>query len=62
MKIEGDEVIHYDGKKCSIFTAKGVHRFEGELEEDIVNIFPSEGMNKYCAITMSGLKEMRLTK
>lgn len=62
MKIEGDEVILYDGKKCSIFTAKGVHRFEGELEEDIVNIFPSEGMNKYCAITMSGLKEMRLTK
>lgn len=62
MKIEGDEVILYDGKKCSIFTAKGVHRFEGELEEDIVDIFASEGMNKYCVITTSGLKEMRLTK
>lgn len=62
MKIEGDEVILYDGAKCSIFTAKGAHRFEGELKEEIVDVFPSEGMNKYCVITTSGLSEMRLTE
>ena len=62
MKIEGDEVILYDGAKCSIFTAQGAHRFEGELKEEIVDVFPSEGMNKYCVITTSGLSEMRLTK
>ena len=29
VKMSGNQVIMYDGKKCSIFTKNGIHRFEG---------------------------------
>ena len=28
----------YDGKKCSVFTRSGIHKFEGELGKDILEI------------------------
>lgn len=62
IKIEGSQVIMYDGKKCNIFTKSGVHIFEGEFEADITDVFPLFGINKYLVISVNGLEEVRLAK
>lgn len=62
IKIEGNQMIMYDGKRCNIFTKSGVHKFEGEFETDITEIFPLFGINKYLVINVNGLEEIRLAK
>ncbi len=61
-KISGDQVILYDGKKCSIFMRTGIHRFEGEMNHNILEIFPVAGVNKYIVINANGMENVRLVK
>lgn len=62
IKIEGNQIIMFDGKKCNIFTKSGIHKFEGEFETDIADVFPMAGINKYLVINVNGLEEVRLAK
>lgn len=62
IKIEGNQVIMYDGKKCNIYAKSGVHKFVGEFETDIMEILPLFGVNKYLVINANGLEEIRLAK
>lgn len=62
IKISGNQVIMYDGKQCSIITKKGIHKFEGEFNNNIMEIIPSTGVNKYLVITANGMEEVRLVK
>lgn len=62
VKISGNHIMLYDGKKCSVFKKSGVHKFEGELPKEIKEIMPLSGINKYAVITADGLTEIRLTK
>lgn len=61
-KISGNQVILYDGKKCSIFLRSGVHRFEGEMSNHILEIIPIAGANKYIVMNANGMEDVRLVK
>lgn len=61
-KISGGQIILYDGKKCSIYTRFGIHRFEGEMNNNILEIFPAFGINKYIVMDANGMEDIRLIK
>ncbi|MGN1165315.1 MAG: DUF5711 family protein [Lachnospiraceae bacterium] len=62
VKMSGNQVIMYDGKKCNIFTRSGMHRFEGEMDNNILEIFPVGGINKYIVMNANGMETIRLVK
>ena len=61
VKISDNQVIMYDGKQCSIFMKNGIHKFEGEMSNNILEIFPVSGVNKYIVINANGLERVRLS-
>lgn len=62
VKMYGSQVIMYDGKKCSIFMRSGIQKFQGEMETNILEIFPVAGVNKYIMINANGMESVRLVK
>lgn len=62
VKICGSQVIMYDGKNCSIFTRGGIQKFEGEMNSNILEIFPVAGVNKYIVMNENGMEAVRLVK
>lgn len=61
-KVSGSQVILYDGKKCSIFLRSGVKKFEGEMNNEIFEIVPVAGVNKYIVMNANGMESVRLVK
>lgn len=61
-KIRNGEIIAYGGKECRIFNKSGVLRFSGETEENIIEVYPASGVNKYVIISAGGGEIVRLTK
>ncbi len=61
-KISKGYIILYDGKKCSIYKINGIHRFEGSMDDDILEILPVSGVNRYVVMTADGLDLVRLVK
>ncbi len=61
-KISGNQVILYDGKNCRVFLASGQLRFEGEMENQILEIFPVFGINKYMVVNANGIESVRFVK
>ena len=62
VKISEGKIFMYDGKKCSIFTRWGLHRFDGELNGNILEIFPTTGLNKYVVMSENGMEIIRLAR
>lgn len=62
VKICGQQVIMYDGKKCSIFMRSGIQKFDGEMNNNILEIFPIAGVNKYIVMSANGMEKVRLVK
>lgn len=62
VKICGSQVILYDGKNCAIFTRSGIQKFKGEMNSNILEIFPIMGVNKYIVMNENGMEEVRLVK
>lgn len=62
VKISGSQVIMYDSKNCSIFTKTGIHKFKGELKNNILEIFPLMGINKYMVMNADGMEVVRFVK
>lgn len=62
VKMCGSQVIMYDGKKCSIFMRSGIQKFQGEMETNILEIFPVAGVNKYIVMNANGMENVRLVK
>ena len=62
VKICGNQVIMYDGKKCSIFMRSGIQKYDGEMDNNILEIFPIAGVNKYIVMSASGMEHVRLVK
>ena len=62
VKLCGSQVIKYDGKNCSIFTRGGIRKFDGEMNSNILEIFPVPGVNKYIVMNENGLEVVRLVK
>ena len=61
-KISGNQVILYDGKKCRIFLRSGVEKFQGEMNNTIMEIIPTFGVNKYIVMNANGMEDIRLVK
>ncbi len=62
IKIAGKEIILFSANMCAIFTEKGVCRYQGTYENNIIDIFPISGLNKYMMISVNGFEEVQLTK
>ena len=62
MKVENAQVLMYDGQMCSIYMKNGIHKYEGKMDQKILEIFPLRGINKYMLIDAEGFHEAQLTK
>ena len=62
LKVENDQVFLWDGQMCSIYLKNGTHKYEGKVEQKILEIFPLRTMNKYMMINTTGFHEVQLTK
>lgn len=62
VKIDGDEVIMYDGSRCCIITSAGIKKFEGEISVDALEIFKAPGINRYYVMSVDELRVIYLTK
>ena len=61
-KIQDNQIIMYDGKSCEVITRSGIHKFKGESDKNILNLFPISGFNKYLAATSNGIEKVRFAK
>lgn len=62
IKVIDGQVIMYDGQICSIYMKNGIHKYEGKMDENILEIFPTIGLNKYMMINASGFHKVELAK
>ena len=62
MKIAGKQVILYDGQACDIYMKNGVKKYEGSIDQKIMEMVVLRGLNKYMVINASGFYEVRLVK
>ena len=62
MQVTDGQVILYDGQMCGIYYKEGICKFEGNMDENILEIFPVSGLNKYMMINASGFHEVQLAK
>lgn len=62
MKIDGDEVIMFDGSRCCIVTATGLIKFEGDIRTEAQEIFRAWGLNRYYVMNADELRVIYLTK
>ncbi len=58
--MEGNEVILYEGSRCSIYTNMGMPRFDGDLKDDILMMIPMEGINQYMMMSTDELRVIYL--
>ncbi len=61
-KIQGDEVIMWEGSMCCIITDTGVTKFEGDISVDVLEFFRAPGLNRYYVMSVGELREIYLTK
>ena len=61
-KIDGEEIILYDGDQCCIATATGIIKYAGELAVEAQEIFPAFGINRYYVMSVDELRVVYLTK
>ena len=45
-----------------IYSELGVKKFEGEMDKEIMEILPLQGINKYLVMNADGIEEIRLVK
>lgn len=62
VKLDGDEVIMYDGSRCCIITAAGIIKFEGDINVEALEIFKAPGLNRYYVMSVDELRVIYLTK
>ena len=62
VKIDGDEVILYDGDRCCIVTATGIVKYEGSIDVEALEIFKAFGINRYYVMSVDELRVVYLTK
>ena len=62
IKMSGGNVIVTSGKRCDIYTTLGIHLFSGEMNQEILEIRPLPGVNKFLMVGTDGIYEIRLVK
>jgi len=62
IRLVGGQVIMFEQARCIIFTRSGVKRFDGELDGNIIEMFPVRGINRYLVMGTNGMSEVRLVR
>jgi len=62
LKVVDEQIVLYDGQACSIYMKNGIKKYEGNIDQKIMEIFKLGGLNKYIVINASGFYEVRLAK
>lgn len=62
VKLSKGNVLMYDGKKACIISSWGVLEFEGEVDNNIMEMISLSGINKYLVMNANGMEEVRLVK
>ena len=62
MEIHGNQILLFEGNLCAIYTKSGICKYEGEVDMEILELFPVFGLNKYMMINANGFYEIRLAK
>lgn len=62
INISGHELIMTSGKSCLIIRKNGKIKFQGEMPDDILNIMPALGPNRYLVMTKNELRSVFLIK
>ena len=62
IKISDNELIMTSGKNCLIIRKNGRIKFQGEMKDDILEIVPAIGPNRYLVMTKNELKSVFLIK
>lgn len=58
----GREIMLYDNNQLCIYGLNGVKRFEGEVKNNISEITPVFGINKYLVMNANGMDEIQFAK
>lgn len=62
MEFIDKQIMLYSGRACSIYTLRGIHRFEGQLQDGALFMKPLRGLNRYAVVTNEGIDAVHLTK
>ena len=62
IEMSGKQILMYDNNRLCVMSLNGVKKFEGELEDTILEIFPIFGINKYVVMNADGMKTIRFVK
>ena len=62
VKMDGDEIIMFEGSRCCIVTATGIIKYDGNLDVDALEIFRTFGVNRYYVMSVDELRVIYLTK
>lgn len=62
VKLSKGNVLMYDGKKVCIISSWGVLEFDGEVDQNIMEMISLSGINKYLIMNANGMEEVRLVK
>lgn len=62
VKMDGDEIIMFEGSRCCIVTATGIIKYDGNLDVDALDIFRAFGVNRYYVMSVDELRVIYLTK
>ena len=62
VKLSRGNALLYDGKKICIISAWGVVEFDGEIDNNIMEIISLSGINKFLIMNANGMDEVRLVK
>ena len=60
IKIAGKELIMTSGKNCLIIRKNGSIKFQGEMSDNILEIVPAAGLNRYLVMTKNELSSVFL--
>lgn len=62
VRLDGDNIIMFEGSRCCIVTVTGIIKFQGDLMVDVLEMFRAPGINRYYVMTVNELRIVYLTK
>ena len=62
IRMDGDEIIMFDGSSACIITVTGILKFQGDLKTEALEMFRAPGLNRYYVMSVNELRVIYLTK
>ena len=62
VRLDGDNIIMFEGSRCCIVTVTAIIKFQGDLMVDVLEMFRAPGINRYYVMTVNEWRIVYLTK